>query len=247
MDSTFATGICFLAIAMLYSTVGHAGASGYLAAMALLSFSPAVMKPAALSLNIVVALVASARFYSAGLFSWRLFWPFALASVPMAYLGGRLSVDPAVYRTLVGCSLLFSAFYMIIRFRSMKDEEEEDCREPGIAGSLASGAVIGLVSGLTGVGGGIFLSPLLVIFRWSPLRRVSALAAVFILLNSVSGLAGYIQKGGEMPEHLALWGPMVLAGGYIGSTLGATRFNTRTLRALLSVMLALAGIKMLPL
>ena len=235
--------IYFFAIALLYSTVGHAGASGYLAAMALLSFTPTVMKPTALALNIIVALVTTIRFAKAGYFSWRLFWPFALASVPTAYLGGGMQVDATVYKILVGIALVFAAFHLILRTRGAS-EGPEGTAYPGIGASLAVGAGLGFLSGLTGVGGGIFLSPVLIILQWAGLRRTAAVAAAFILLNSISGLAGYLQKGGAFPDHLAFWSVAVVVGGYIGSTLGATKFNSPVLRVLLGVMLVLAGVKM---
>ncbi len=237
------TGTVFFFIALLYSTVGHAGASGYLATMALLSFPPTVMKPAALALNIIVALVASVRFYQAGHFSWRLFWPFALASVPMAYLGGSLGVHTVVYKILVGIALLCAAIHLIIRSRITFDRGDGNSR-PSMAASLGTGSVIGFMSGLTGVGGGIFLSPVLLIMKWAGLRQAAALSAVFILLNSLSGLAGYLQKGAQLPEHLGLWSAAVVSGGFIGSTLGATRLNNPVLRALLGMILFMAGLKL---
>lgn len=243
MNEMLFTGLGFFLIAVLYSTVGHAGASGYLAMMVLLSFPPDVMKPAALVLNIVVAMAASYRFYVAGHFSWRLFWPFAVTSVPLAYLGGGLALDSHVYRTLVGIALVSSAAYIAIRYRAPGDDET-GIRMPGIPISLIVGGVIGFVSGLTGVGGGIFLSPALVMARWSGLRQTSAIAALFILVNSVSGLVGHLQKSGAVPEGLPVWGLMVLAGGFLGSSLGATRINSPILRVLLGIMLFFAGIKM---
>ena len=236
-------GIYFFFIALLYSTVGHAGASGYLATMAMLSFSPEVMKPTALALNIIVALVTTIRFAKAGYFSWRLFWPFALASVPMAFLGGGLHVDTTIYKILVGIALVFAAFHLILRSKVTLDEPGR-AMYPGIGVSLAVGGGLGFLSGLTGVGGGIFLSPVLIILNWAGLRRTAAVAAAFILLNSISGLAGYIQKGGAFPDHIAFWSAAVVSGGYIGSTLGATRFNSPVLRILLGVMLVMAGMKL---
>ena len=236
-------GIYFFFIALLYSTVGHAGASGYLAAMALLSFTPGVMKPTALALNIIVALVTTIRFAMAGYFSWRLFWPFALASVPMAYLGGGMHIDTTIYKILVGIALVFAALHLILRSKAAIDDLEQ-ATYPGIGASLAVGGGLGFLSGLTGVGGGIFLSPVLIILHWAGLRRTAAVAAAFILLNSISGLAGYLQKGGAFPDHLAFWSVAVVSGGYIGSTLGATKFNSPVLRVLLGVMLALAGMKL---
>jgi len=237
------TGIYFFFIAFLYSTVGHAGASGYLATMALLSFTPEVMKPTALALNIIVALVTTVRFAMAGHFSWRLFWPFAVAAAPMAYLGGGMSVDATIYKILVGVALVFAALHLMMRSTAATDGPGR-VTHPGIAASLAVGGGIGFLAGLTGVGGGIFLSPVLIILHWAGLRRTAAVAAAFILLNSVSGLTGYLQRGGAFPDNIAFWSVAVVAGGFIGSTLGATRFNSPVLRRLLGVMLVMAGMKL---
>ncbi len=236
-------GVYFFFIALLYSTVGHAGASGYLATMALLSFPPAVMKPTALALNIVVALVTTIRFAKAGYFSWRLFWPFALAAVPMAYLGGGMHVDTTIYKILVGIALVFAALHLLL-WSKVSTDDPEKATFPGIGASLAVGGGLGFLSGLTGVGGGIFLSPVLIILHWAGLRRTAAVAAAFILLNSISGLAGFIHKGGAFPEHIAFWSVAVVLGGYLGSTLGATKFNSPVLRILLGIMLAMAGMKL---
>jgi uncharacterized membrane protein YfcA len=236
-------GIYFFVIALLYSTVGHAGASGYLATMALLSFTPEVMKPTALALNIIVAFVTTIRFAMAGYFSWRLFWPFALASVPMAYIGGGLAMNTTIYKILVGIALLFAAAHIILR-SNVAPEDAERAGYPGLGASLAVGGGIGFLSGLTGVGGGIFLSPVLIILHWAGLRRTAAVAAAFILLNSISGLAGYLQKGGAFPDHIAFWSAAVVSGGLIGSSLGATKFNSPVLRVLLGVMLVMAGVKL---
>ncbi len=242
-DIALTTSLFFF-IALLYSTVGHAGASGYLAAMALLSFAPAEMKPTALALNVLVALIASVRFYQAGHFSWKLLWPFALASVPMAYLGGSLQVQTSVYKALVGIALVFAALHLIIRSRRDPDQAAAMVR-PGLAASMSAGAGIGFVSGLTGVGGGIFLSPVLLLMNWAGLRQTAAASAVFILLNSISGLAGYLHKGGELPGHLGLWSGAVIAGGFIGSSMGASRLNSPVLRALLGMVLLGSGLKLI--
>ena len=243
MNEISIAGIYFFAIAVLYSTVGHAGASGYLATMALLSFPPTVMKPTALILNIIVALVTTIRFAAAGHFSWRIFWPFAVASVPLAYIGGGLALSSTIYRILVGIALVFASLQLMLRSNGASGEVEETSN-PGLGASLAAGSGIGFLSGLTGVGGGIFLSPVLIIMKWAGLRRTAALAAAFILVNSIAGLAGYLQKGGAFPEHLGLWSIAVLFGGFIGSTLGATKINSPVLRALLGIMLVVAGLKM---
>ncbi len=244
MHDTALSGILFFFIALLYSTVGHAGASGYLAAMALLSFAPAQMKPVALALNVIVAVIASVRFSQAGHFSWRLFWPFAAASVPMAYLGGSLHVATSLYKVLVGIALVFAALHFMIRLRR-NDDAELNRKPPDKTASLSAGAVIGFLSGLTGVGGGIFLSPVLLLMNWAGLRQAAAASAVFILVNSLSGLAGYIHHGGELPQHVGLWAGAVIAGGFIGSTLGATRLNNPVMRALLGMVLFGAGLKLM--
>lgn len=237
------TTIAFFVIATLYSTVGHAGASGYLAVMALLSFAPAEMKPAALTLNIIVATVTSIRFAQAGHFSWRRFWPFALASIPLAYLGGSLAVHTTLYKALVGMGLLFAAGHIVVR-RTAAPSCGRDVWDPGIPASLGVGGVIGFVSGMTGVGGGIFLSPVLIMLRWAGLRRTAALSAVFILVNSISGLAGHLRHGGALPPHMGVWAVAVLGGGLAGSTLGATKLNNPVLRYTLGVILLMAGMKM---
>lgn len=236
------TGV-FFCIAVLYSTVGHAGASGYLATMALLSFPAGVMKPTALALNIIVALVTTIRFAMAGYFSWRLFWPFAFASVPLAYLGGGISMDATIYKMLVGVGLVFAAAHLILRSNAVADDPGP-IAYPGIAASAAVGGGIGFLSGLTGVGGGIFLSPVLIILHWAGLRRTAAMAAAFILVNSISGLTGYLHQGGVFPDHIGFWSVAVVSGGFIGSTLGATRINSPALRVLLGVMLVMAGMKL---
>ena len=243
MNEIILTGLSFFLIAILYSTVGHAGASGYLATMALLAFPPDVMKPTALALNILVALVTSIRFYTAGYFSWRLFWPFAIASVPLAYLGGGFTIASHTYKSMVGFALLFAAAHLLMHYRT-SGSDDNIIHLPSIPISLLIGGIIGLVSGLTGVGGGIFLSPLLVIFGWAGLRQTSAIAAVFILVNSVSGLVGHLQKGGTLPDNFPVWAVVVFAGGFIGSSLGATKINNPVLRVLLSFVLIFAGIKM---
>jgi hypothetical protein len=236
----FLTALILLA-ALLYSSVGHAGASGYLAAMALFGVAPAVMKPTALALNILVALIATARFYRAGAFSWRLFWPLALTSTPCAYLGGLLTLPGHWYKVLVGFVLLFAAW------RSFKSAAQPtgDSRPVAMPPLLAVGAGLGLLSGLTGVGGGIFLSPLLLLMRWSDARTVAGVSAAFILLNSIAGLLGVMTNAPTLPTALPLWAVAAMAGGFIGAGYGSKRLGNATLRRLLALVLVIAGIKMI--
>ena len=233
--------ILILIVGFLYSSVGHAGASGYLAVMALTGVSAAVMKPTALTLNILVAVIGSVQFWRAGHFEWRLFWPFALGSIPLAWVGGRVQLPPAYYKTAIGLILLFSAWRLLV---IAARKTEAPVKPPSTGLSIGIGAALGLVSGLTGTGGGIFLSPLMILCNWADPKRVSAVAVVFILVNSASGLAGYWSEKGPPPIPAWSWLAAAAVGGVCGSYLGARRFNTRTLRRMLAVVLVIAGGKL---
>ncbi len=234
-------------VAVLYSTVGHAGASGYLAAMALFGLAPAVMKPTALTLNIIVATVGTLRFLRAGFFSWRTFWPFAVASIPAAFIGGWLTLPAAVYKGIVGAVLLYSAVRI---FFSAGTADDQPTRKPPLAMALVLGAAIGLLSGLTGVGGGIFLSPVLLLMHWAKTKETSAVSVTFILVNSVAGLLGHglvahVNAMSTLPHAALAWGPAALVGGFIGTELGTRRLPIAGIRRWLSVVLVIAGLKLL--
>jgi uncharacterized membrane protein YfcA len=184
------TFVLFLLIATLYSSVGHAGASGYLAIMALLSFAPATIKPTSLILNIVVASIASINFIRAGRFDSKIFISFILTAMPMAFLGGYLSISPKYFKLFAGCFLLISATLLVIR--QYLKPPTESTREMPLLWGLGIGAMVGLVSGLIGVGGGIFLSPILIMANWTTVKNASGVAALFILFNSAAGLAGHM-------------------------------------------------------
>lgn len=229
-----------LVAALLYSSVGHAGASGYLAAMALMGVAPATMKPAALALNILVATIATFKFHRAGAFSWPLFWPFALTSIPCAYLGGWLTLPGHYYKPLVGVMLIYAAWY------SFHTANRSSAVVPApISVRLLVGALLGFLSGLTGVGGGIFLSPLLLYFRWAEVRVVSGVAAAFILVNSIAGLLGVMRVTVTLPEGLPLWAVAAVLGGLIGAEYGSRRLGNPAIKRLLSLVLAIAGAKMI--
>jgi uncharacterized membrane protein YfcA len=232
----------FLLAAMLYSSVGHAGASGYLAVMALFGLAPAVMKPTALALNIIVAAVATMKFYRAGRFSFELFWPFAITSIPAAFIGGAITLPAKWYDAVVGLALLYAALWM---FRSAKTAAKMLVHPPPLAAALVCGLVIGLLSGLTGVGGGIFLSPLILMMGWAETRATSAVAAAFILVNSVAGLLGHLSSISRVPSALPFWMIAALIGGWIGAEYGSKRLATPVLRQLLSLVLVVAGLKMI--
>jgi len=228
--------------ALLYSSVGHAGASGYLAAMALVGVVPAMMKPTALSLNILVATIATVKFYRAGCFSWVVFWPFAVTSVPLAFVGGAVKLPSAVYKIIVGAILIYAA-WRLLRLRPAAPAGS--AKPLPLWGGLLSGAVIGLVSGLTGVGGGIFLSPLLLVAGWAETRQASGVSAAFILVNSMSGLAGHLSSLASISPWAAPWAVAAAVGGWIGAEYGSRRLGNQTIRLLLAVVLVVAGLKMM--
>lgn len=231
-----------LIVGLLYSSVGHAGASGYLAVMALMGVSAAVMKPTALVLNILVATITTVQFWRAGHFDWRLFWPFAVTSIPMAFLGGRITLPPEYYKPLIGVILLLSAVRIV--WVSMRRHEELP-HPPSKGAALGVGAVLGFTAGLTGTGGGIFLSPLLLLCNWADPKRTSGVSAPFILVNSIAGIAGLLtSKSATLPEALPWWCAAALIGGVIGSYLGARKFDTRMLRRMLALVLVIAGGKL---
>lgn len=229
-----------LAVAFLYSSVGHAGASGYIAVMSLLGLAPSVIKPTALILNILVASIAAFQFYRAGHFSWDLFWPFALLAVPSAFLGGYVHLPTHAFQILVGVVLLFSAVRFLIS--SQPDESTSAPRRPV---ALAVGAGLGFLSGLTGTGGGIFLTPLLLIKRWAKVKTAASVSALFILSNSVAGLLGNLTSTRNLPVLALPLGIAAIAGGTVGSYLGSNRLPQTAVKRLLAVVLLIAGTKLI--
>lgn len=232
-----------LLASFVYASVGHGGASAYLAAMALAGLAPAEMRPIALALNILVSSLASWKFWRAGYFRWRLFWPFAAVSIPFAYLGGAITLPTTAYKVVVGVVLLYAAWQL---WRSARAGAEMNAvREPPIALALAIGAVLGLLSGLTGVGGGIFLSPLLLMLGWAGTKQTSATSAPFILVNSIAGLtAGLVSGSASLPAMTWVLGGVVLVGGWLGAEYGSRRFTNPVVRRFLAAVLAVAGGKM---
>ena len=239
-----AVSFLFFLTALLYSSVGHGGASGYLAVMALAGLAPGIMKPTALFINILVSSIATVRFYRAGCFSWKLFLPFALASVPFAFYGGMLSLPAAIYRPIVGIVLLFAAFQL---FRSSIKSASIAVKPVPVFLALLLGSGIGMLSGLTGVGGGIFLSPLLLLIGWADPRHTAGVSAAFILINSVAGIGGHLATINAFPSSppLVLWSIAAIAGGLAGSGFGSRYFSNNTLRRMLALVLVIAGLKFL--
>jgi uncharacterized membrane protein YfcA len=242
MADTYLLALLIFIAALLYSTVGHAGASGYLAALALFGLSPDVMKPTALTLNLLVATVGTIRFARAGHFAWNVFWPFAVTSIPCAFLGGWLKLPMQTYKILLGFVLLFAAWRLAIRQSAHAPAEQKPIPLPP---ALLMGGVIGLLSGLVGVGGGIFLSPLILLLGWADVRKTAGVSVVFILVNSAGGLLGHLSSVKKLPHEILWWAPAALIGGLIGSELGSRRLAPMTMRRMLAAVLVVAGVKML--
>jgi uncharacterized protein len=231
----------FFAAALLYSSVGHAGASAYLAAMALVGVPVAVMRPTALVLNLFVASIVTVRFAWAGQLPWRSLVPLAIGSVPAAFIGGSIDLPGAIYRLLVAAVLLVGAWRLATSAPPADDEDHPGV--PWVPG-IASGVAIGLLAGLTGTGGGIFLTPLLVLAGWTGTRDAAGLSGSFILVNSIAGLAGLSSGGIVLAPALPLWIGAVAVGGLIGSWLGASRFSILNMRRALAFVLVLAAAKL---
>lgn len=244
MDATTIAVIALLMAlaASLYASVGHGGASAYLAIMALFAVAPETMRPTALALNLVVASVAAWSFAQRGQTNWRLLAAFAVTAVPAAFIGGLISLPPALYRPLVGVVLLAAAVRL---FWQPERLAERPVSPPSLAVSLPAGAGLGLLAGLTGTGGGIFLSPLIILFGWEEARRTSGVAAAFILLNSAAGLAGNAAGLRALPAELPWFVAAVAAGAVIGTWAGVSRLPRHRLLQALALVLVVAGLKLI--
>ena len=242
MDTMQLIYLCFAIalIAFLYSSVGHAGASGYIATMTLFGIAATEIRPTALVLNILVAMIGSFQFWRAGYFSWKLFWPFALLSIPAAYFGGYLQPSASILRILIGVVLLFSAARLIFRRR-----DPEQTTLPSKPVAIGVGGGLGFLSGLTGTGGGIFLTPLLLFCEWAKIRQAAAISALFILVNSIGGLVGYFTAVHSIPTLGIYLAVPAIVGGTIGSYLGSRRLPVRGIAIFLAVILTIAGVKLI--
>ncbi|NJD54215.1 MAG: sulfite exporter TauE/SafE family protein [Candidatus Methanoperedens sp.] len=233
------SGLIFMA-GLLYSSVGHAGASGYLAVMALFGLAPDTMKPIALVLNILVAAIASMQFHRAGYFSWNTFWPFAVSSIPFAFIGGSMSIPGNIYKQIVGLVLLFAAYHF---FSKKQSATADTSKQIPVLAAILVGAGIGLLSGMVGVGGGIFLTPLVLYMGWAETKQAAGVSAVFILVNSIAGIAGHLTGVRFLPDTIYILGFAAVLGGTIGSYMGSRRFANETIYQLLAVVLVIAGVK----
>jgi uncharacterized protein len=245
LETILLLGLLFFIGATLYSSVGHAGASAYLAAMALVGIAPAEMKPIALVLNICVASLGLWRYSRAGFSDWKMLWPFLIGSVPLAFVGSSIDIPDRAYKIILGIILLIGAARLLLPgdIRPMLK-----LSAPGKPVSAVIGAAIGFLAGLTGTGGGIFLSPVLIFTSWAGVRVASGIAAGFILANSIAGLAGQLMRSKNpletLPPEIPLYAVIVLVGGWIGTTLGTGKLATRNVLRALGIVLIVAGGKL---
>lgn len=243
-NETLWLAVLFLIVAALYAAVGQAGASGYLAAMGLFEIAPTVMKPTALALNLLVAGIGTFQFWRSGLFSWRMFYPFAVLGFPFSLLGGSVQLPGHIYYPAVGIILILSGLQMIRSALTNKIAVESD-ETPPFLPALLAGAIIGFISGTTGTGGGIFLAPIMLAMNWISLSRTAAVTAAYNLLNSAAALAGGYASIKSIPLALPLWLIAVGVGGVAGSLVGSRYLSDRTLRFILAAVLLVSGTKLL--
>ncbi|KOS05129.1 hypothetical protein AM493_03050 [Flavobacterium akiainvivens] len=228
-------------VAFLYAAVGHGGASGYLALMALYGAAPEEMKPTALMLNLFVSLTSFIQYYRGGHFKWKLFVPIAAASIPMAFLGGMVTVEDRLYKTVLGVLLLFP----VIRFFFFKNVPDEELKPHSTGIALASGGVVGLLSGMIGIGGGIILSPILLLLKWTNQKQTAAISALFIFVNSIAGLMGQLTQGITFSTNMVMYVAVAFAGGLLGAYFGSMKFNQNFLKYTLATVLLIASYKLL--
>lgn len=239
MDPLFL--ITLFIVAFLYASIGHGGASGYLALMAVFGVETTLMKSSALTLNLFVAGIAFYSYYKGGYFKWNILLPFALASMPAAFFGAKLSVDPTFYKISLGVCLLIAVARMLIQVKSKKDQTSEI---PNFIIALLVGGIVGFFSGMIGIGGGIILSPLLIVFGWANLKESAAISAGFIWLNSATGLLGSVSSGVHLSPSIIPWVLIALFAGFVGSWSGSFKFSTVALRYVLASVLIMASFKL---
>lgn len=227
-------------VAFLYASVGHGGASGYLALMAIFSFAPETMKPTALLLNLFVAGIAFYHYYKAGYFNKSLFFSFAVASIPLAFIGGMIVVDASIYKKILGVLLIFA----ILKMLNVFGKDSYDIRKVKLWQGLIVGGIIGFLSGLIGIGGGIILTPIILLLHWGKMKEAAAVSALFIWVNSAAGLIGQVSSGVEISSQSFVLVAIALIGGYFGSYYGSKKFNNALLRYMLAFVLVIASIKL---
>jgi uncharacterized membrane protein YfcA len=242
MNELFGILILLFIVAFFYSSVGHGGASGYIAVLSILGISATIIKPSALLLNVFVAGIAFYQYYRNGHFRWKLFYPFAILSMPMAYLGSFIELDPTWYKRILGVCLLIAALRIIGAFNR---KETVSTKELPLLAGILIGAVLGFISGMIGIGGGILLSPIILLFYWGNLKETSAVSALFIVVNSIAGMIGLWQQNIVWPAQIYLWLGVAIAGGFLGAYWGSKRATNITLKNVLASVLFLAALKLI--
>ena len=228
--------------AFMYASVGHGGASGYLALMAIFGFETELLRSSALTLNVFVAGIAFFQYYRKGFFNWKIFLPFAIGSIPFSYLGGSISINPNLYKTILGIALIFA----ILKLLGFIGKEEQETKKLNFVVGILIGALLGFFSGLIGIGGGIILSPIILIFHWAKMKTTAAVSALFILVNSISGLLGLYFAGNYNPSpQIHIWVIVGLLGGLLGAYAGSSQLTNLALKRVLAFVLIFASIKLL--
>jgi len=233
--------ISLFVVAFLYSSVGHGGGTGYLALLALFGMAPALMKPTALIINVFVSAIAFLSFYKAGYFKWKLIFPFLIPSIPFAYLGALIKVESSTYKIILGIFLLLAVARMLL----VQQAVTETSSKISFPLALVIGAILGLFSGMIGIGGGIILSPLLILFHWATVKESAAASALFIFMNSLAGLAGIASIGFIWEPEIVNWIIIGVTGGLAGSYMGSFRIQSKTLQFMLAGVLLVASIKLI--
>ncbi len=241
MSGDLVIALSLLVIGFLYSSVGHGGASGYIALLSLYGLMPAHYKPLILLLNIIVAGISFIQFYRAGFFKWNLCWPFIITSIPFAFIGSQIPIHDNYYNLFLGIALLFPIIRLIGYFPAAKKEQ----RSLPLKTAMLVGAIIGLASGVLNIGGGIFLSPIIILFAWANAKEAAAVSALFIVVNSMSGLIGSIGKPILLDETSFSWFIAIVTGGIAGSYFGSHRFQQKTVQYILAAVLSIACVKLI--
>lgn len=238
---TLLISVCLFAGAILYTSVGHAGASAYIAVMSLFDLPPLVIKPTALTLNIFVSSYTALRYIKSNFFNRSLFLYLSIGSVPAAYIGGHLNIPNHIYKPIIGLLLILSG----VRFLIQAMQKDKALREVNKLLAIFIGASVGFLSGITGTGGGIFLSPLIIWLGWVSVKQASGTVAAFIFVNSTAGLLGNLQSTSSLPSQLPVFFLAVLLGAFIGTRFGIKRFSSAGVKRALGFVLLIAGVKFL--
>ncbi len=241
MESYWIFLACLPVVAFLYAAVGHGGASGYLALMSLFAFAPEVMRPTALLLNLFVAGIAFYHYWRAGYFNLRLFAVFAFSSIPFSFLGGAMKIDAHMYKVILGILLIVA----ILKMLNVFGKESEVIKQPNWIIALLVGAGIGFFSGLIGIGGGIILSPVILLFHWGKIKEAAAVSALFIWVNSAAGILGQFTLGVSFGPDSVIFVGLALVGGFLGAYYGSKKMSNGTIRYLLAFVLLLAAVKLI--